>query len=311
MAERLAAVSAQIQNIRQLEAVTTALRGIAASRAQRARALLPGIEAYSAVVSGAIGEALSLAPGDLQPASSRKRKRSGLILFCAEQGFAGAFSERVLDTLGADVADAMMFVIGARGLAVARERGLAPTWSSPMASHVDAVPALANEIADALYAQMAADAPSTVTMIVPRAIPGGTVRIEHTSLLPLDLSRFQRRSPAAPPLTTLKPRELIERLTAEYVYARLCEAVMHAYEAENEARMVTMTAARHNIASRLATLSLRAQQLRQEEITNEIVELAAGTEALLSGTRPSIRQGGVERRLRGDASTDPTFAGSV
>ncbi len=285
MAERLAAVSAQIQNIRQLEAVTTALRGIAASRAQRARALLPGIEAYSAVVSSAISEALSLAPGDLQPASSRRRKRRGLILFCAEQGFAGAFSERILDTLGADAAGAMMFVIGARGLAVARERGLAPTWSSPMASHVDAVPALANEIADALYAQMTTDAPATITMIVPRATSAGTVHVEHTSLLPLDLSRFQRASPAAPPLTTLKPRELIERLTAEYVYARLCEAAMHAYEAENEARMVTMTAARHNIASRLAALSLRAQQLRQEEITNEIIELAAGTEALLSGTR--------------------------
>lgn len=81
-------------------------------------------------------------------------------------------------------------------------------------------------------------------------------------------------------MTTLEPRELLERLTAEYVYARLCDAAMHAYEAENQARMMTMTAARHNITSRLGALTQREQQLRQEEITNEIVELAAGTEVL-------------------------------
>lgn len=35
MAERLADIVAQIQNVRQLEAVVTAMRGIAASRAQK------------------------------------------------------------------------------------------------------------------------------------------------------------------------------------------------------------------------------------------------------------------------------------
>ena len=37
MAERLADIVTQIQNMRQLEAVVTAMRGIAASRAQQAR----------------------------------------------------------------------------------------------------------------------------------------------------------------------------------------------------------------------------------------------------------------------------------
>lgn len=280
MAERLADVSAQIQNVRQLEAVVTALRGIAASRAQRARSLLAGIDAYSTVVSRAIGQALPLIPSDFRPGSERRRERIGLILFCAEQGFAGAFSERILDASAADLAGAMTFVIGTRGLAIIRERGLTPSWSAPMANHVDAIPSLANEIADALYERITSRGPSTFQMIVPRSDPAGAVRIERQSLLPLNLSRFAASSATQPPLTTLKPQELLERLTAEYVYARLCEAAMHAYEAENQARMMTMTAARHNIGSRLAALTLREQQLRQEEITNEIVELAAGAEAL-------------------------------
>ena len=279
MAERFSDVSAQIRNIQQLEVVVTALRGIAASRAQQARALLAGIEAYSAIVSRAIGQALPLLPADYRPGGERRRQPIGLILFCAEQGFAGAFSERVLDAVRTDGAGAMTFLIGTRGLAVARERNLTPAWSSPMASHVDAVPALANEIADALYARIMGSAPSTIQMIVPRSTPAGTVRIDRRSLLPLDFASFTAAS-ETPPLTTLKPEDLLERLTGEYVFARLCEAAMHAYEAENQARMMTMTAARHNIGTRLAALTQREQQIRQEEITNEIMELAAGAEAL-------------------------------
>ncbi|MGJ4914809.1 F0F1 ATP synthase subunit gamma [Bradyrhizobium sp. HKCCYLRH2060] len=280
MAERLAEVSAQIQNVRQLEAVVTALRGIAASRSQRARSLLAGIDSYSAVVSRAIGQALTLLPADFRDVPKKSGAPIGVILFCAEQGFAGAFSERVLNAAGGGLANATTFLIGTRGLVVARERGLTPSWSAPMASHVDAVPSLANNIADALYAQIARATPSTIEMIVPRSAPGIGVRIERHSLLPLDLARFAGDSETLPPMTTLKPQELLERLTAEYVYARLCEAAMHSYEAENQARMMTMTAARNNIGTRLVTLGHREQQLRQEEITNEIVELAAGAEAL-------------------------------
>ena len=51
MAERLSDIVTQIQNVRQLGAVVTAMRGIAASRAQKGRSLLAGIEAYTQVVS--------------------------------------------------------------------------------------------------------------------------------------------------------------------------------------------------------------------------------------------------------------------
>jgi F-type H+-transporting ATPase subunit gamma len=285
MMDRLADVSAQIQNVRQLESVVTALRGIAASRAQQARSLLAGIDAYSTVVSRAIGEALALLPAGSQRSPDTRRDQSGLILFCAEQGFAGAFSERVLNAAGPDLATAMTFVIGTRGLIIARERGLSPAWSAAMASHVQAVPSLANDIADALYAQIATGKPPIIEMVVPRSTSGGGILIERQSLLPLDLAQFSAASKAVPPLTTLKPQELLERLTAEYVYARLCAAAMHAYEAENQARLMTMTAARHNIGGRLTALTQHERQIRQDDITNEIVELATGAEALGDGLR--------------------------
>lgn len=97
------------------------------------------------------------------------------------------------------------------------------------------------------------------------------------------LTRFQR--PAnnnLPPLTTLNPRELLADLALEYIFAELCDAAMQAFVAENEARMMTISAAKTNIAQKVSELSRQEQQVRQEEITTEIVELATGAEALRS-----------------------------
>jgi F-type H+-transporting ATPase subunit gamma len=283
MAERLADIVAQIQNVRQLEAVVTAMRGIAASRAQKGRSFLAGTEAYTNVVSRAIGQALSLLPKEMVTASRERRAGLGLILFCAEQGFAGAFSERVLDSASGDLDSALTLIVGTRGAAVAGERGIKPRWSVPMATHVDAIPGLANRLADALYGYVAAGTIAKADIVFSRSLPGSGTVVERHSVLPIDFRRFARPIEKQAPLTTLAHETLLERLAGEYVYAQLCEAAMLAFEAENEARMMTMASAKTNIVTKLGTLSRSERQLRQEEITMEIVELAAGAEASKRG----------------------------
>jgi F-type H+-transporting ATPase subunit gamma len=278
MAERLADIVTQIENVRQLDAVVTAMRGIAASRAQKSRSLLAGIDAYSNVISCAIGQALSLLPLDIATAPPLRHARSGLILFCAEQGFAGAFSEHVLDAATSDIDGAISLVVWTRGAVVANERGIKPAWSIPMATHVEAIPSFANRLADALYSYVAAGSIAKVDILFSRSVSGSGIHIDRHSLLPIDFGRFAR-SVAQAPLTTLAPQLLLERLAAEYVYAQLCEAATHAFQAENEARMMAMASAKTNVETKLAALFQRERQLRQQEITTEIVELAAGAEA--------------------------------
>jgi F-type H+-transporting ATPase subunit gamma len=284
MADRLVDIVAQVQNVRQLEAVVTAMRGIAASRAQKARSLLAGVEAYSQVVSRAIGEALSLLPVDAPAALVRSRAKPALILFCAEQGFAGAFSERVLEAAG-NVDQATVFVVGQRGATVARERGIEPAWSEPMAGHVDAVPSFANRLADDLYEYVARGEVDEVEILYARSASTGCTEVERHSLLPIDFGRFGRPPRHEAPLISLSPDTLLERLAEEYVYAELCEAALHAYAAENEARMIAMLEARTNIEAKLTDLSNRERQRRQQEITTEVVELAAGAEAAKTARR--------------------------
>ena len=186
----------------------------------------------------------------------------------------------MLDAAAGDIRDATSLIIGTRGAAIASERGVKAAWSAPMAAHVDALPSFANRLADALYGYVASGAVAEVDVIFPRSVSGSGIQIDRHSLLPIEFQRFARPIEQQAPLTTLAPQPLLERLAAEYVYAQLCEAAMLAFEAENEARMMAMTSAKTNIATKLNTLSMRERQLRQEEITTEIIELAAGSEAL-------------------------------
>lgn len=277
MAERHADVVARIGNVEQLKAVVTAMRGIAAARAQEARALIAAIDAYGDVVEGAIGRVAALMT---EPPATPKAGggRRIAIAFCAQDGFAGAFSERVLDGLGTGRPD-LLVIVGLRGVAVARERGLVPGRTEPMVSHVGAVPALATRLADLVYDTIAAEGAAGLDLVHARYLAEGRLSIVSRRVLPFDFGRVVRPASGLPPLTTLAPAVLIDRLAGEYVFAELCLAAMHAFAAENEARLRAMAAARGNIEDRLAALQATERQLRQQEITAEIIELAAGAEA--------------------------------
>jgi F-type H+-transporting ATPase subunit gamma len=280
MADRLADLATQIESVRQLEAVVTAMRGISASRAQSGRALLPGIDAYTRVVSRAIGEALSLLPRDSAPATRDRLSGRGLILFCAEQGFVGAFSEHVLDQAASEPPGTTLLLVGTRGAALARERGIAPDWTSPMVTSANAIPDLASRLAETLYARLSSGSLAHVDMIYSQTAAVGGIEVERRSLLPLDHNQFKRPIEPRIPLTNLEPAILLERLASEYIYAQLCQAAMLAFEAVNEARMLTMGSARTNIQNKLTGLAQLERRLRQQEITAEVLELATGAEAL-------------------------------
>ena len=277
MTERLAEVGARIDGIRQLGAVVNAMRGIAAARAQQARGQLAAVDGYAAAIAAAIGQALSL-PSATRPETPHRPTGSALVLFCAEQGFAGAFSERLLDAVGPDLGHSKLYLIGTRGGTVARERAITPDWSGAMPSHSDGVPKLADVIAEALYRRIAAGDVDRLDAMFSRWDPGHGCRVERRRLFPIDLTTLTHPKGNVP-FVTLEPTMLIGELTAAYVHAELCTAALHAFAAENEARLQSMTSAHSQIERQLTALQSVQRIVRQDEITEEIIELAAGETA--------------------------------
>ncbi len=284
MAERLSDIEQRIDSIGQLSSVVSAYRGIAAARLREANERLEGIRSYAATVADAISQALGLVIGEAYTRPGAPEPGAHLLLvLCSEQGFVGGFNSRMLDEAERlinsqpDVAHQLV-VIGDRGLMMAEERGLTAEWSAPMAAHVDEVASLGNRLAEALYDRIEKNHVSRATIL--HASPGqGEVQLVTKPIVPFDFRRFPAIAKPVPPLTTLPLDQLVTQLAEEYVFAELCEAVMLSYAAENETRMMAMLAARTNVRARLDDLTAKARRMRQEEITAEVVELAAGVEA--------------------------------
>lgn len=278
MSDRLADLSARIDGIRQLSAVVNAMKGIAAARANTARAEIRAVDSYAATIAAAMSEVLG-------PAPSRPRGRPrpepgagglGLLVFGAEQGFAGAFSERVLDSLGDELATASLFLVGTRGLSIAAARGLHPVWSAPLASHAPGIPKLADRIARAIYRALGEGRFERMD-VVHAGWSSGQPRVVRHVLLPLDLSDLPPPG-AVPPLMQLPTEALIDSFGADYLHAMVCRAALHAFVAENEARMEAMSAASSQISRELGHFEATLRRVRQEAITAEIIELGTGAE---------------------------------
>ncbi|KVD88296.1 hypothetical protein WI90_21055 [Burkholderia ubonensis] len=277
MSNRIGDVQTRLDTVKELASVVTAMRGIAAARVREAFARLPGIRACADEIGAAIADAMTLARPP-EPASPPPDAAAGamvVVVLGAEQGFVGTFNHRILQAAQAAATDRTeYFVIGDRAGLVATEFGLPVTWTAGMIVHADAVADLAGRIVNALYRRLGTGGVSRVALVHGSPAAVGTAEIVATSLLPLDFQRFKPVVRPFSPLVTLPVRQLQERLVEEYVYTQICEALVLAFGAENEARMRAMIAARRNIDETARELTRECQHLRQEQITTEIVELS-------------------------------------
>ena len=274
MTERLADITARIDGIRQLGSVVNAMKGIAAARAGMARSQVLAVDGYAAGIAAAMAQVLGpdAAPA-LGPADAADGP-AGLLLFCAEQGFAGAFSERVLDDLGTGLAPETLFMVGTRGVSVAASRGLIPHRTAALPSQSTGIPELADRIVAGIQEDVAEGRMRRLD-IVSTDWTSGRPEIVRQGLLPLDLSDLPPPLRDRP-LMQLPEGTLMDSLAGDYLHALVCRAALHAFAAENQARMEAMTAAASQIARELDAFEATLRRVRQEAITAEIIELGTG-----------------------------------
>lgn len=284
MTERLADISARIDGVRKLGSVVNAMRGIAAARSLQAQAELAAVDSYAETIRRAIGRILPMVPARGAAGGSRPLRRAAVV-FLAEEGFAGNFSENMLDALGGLPRPADLLLVGTRGGALARERGLAARRQAAMPSRTQAIPRLADDLAAAVYQGVADGSIEALEVLHATVRRGGSIEPIRLPLLPFDPAAMPGLAGRTEPMLQLAPSALLAGLAAEYLHAQLCQAALHAFAAENQARMQAMANTRGQIERMVDALQARQRIVRQEEITAEIIELAAG-EAANRGTLP-------------------------
>jgi F-type H+-transporting ATPase subunit gamma len=143
-----------------------------------------------------------------------------------------------------------------------------------MPSHSPGIPKLADAITTEIYHAVAEGRIARLDVIYTGWETGRPV-VLRSGLFPLDLSGFPIAE-GDPPLIQLSGDTLLYSLGQDFFHALVCKAALHAFAAENEARMQAMTAAGRQIARELDTFQATLRRVRQEAITAEIIELGTG-----------------------------------
>lgn len=277
---RLAEIEAQISGMSDLQNIIAAMRSLSGMRLREAQRAVPGIRQYAEVVADGIADTLSMVQAMVRgrpDTSAAKPGPTAIILCASEHGFVGGFNDRVVEAaLDALTPQDKLFVLGSRGAARASEMHHPPAWFGPMATRPDAVSTMVQRLSEELFRQIAAREITRVEAVYAVSRQGTASTVERRPLLPLDARIRQPKQKHQAPLHNMDPAKLLEKLTEEYVFARLTEAAVESISAENAARLSATQAAHDNISSMLTALQSDARQSRQSEITTEILELAVG-----------------------------------
>lgn len=277
---RLAQIEARINSMHGLLEVIGAMRSIAGMRLQEAQRVLPAANRYAMTIADAIAATLSTqhaAVSSLETAS----QQHGLVVYGAEHGFVGDFIERLLsETRRNTTRSTTLFVLGSRTGAIATEQRMSIAVCAPMATRPGNVPQAIHRLTDELYRRIARRQIRSIDLIYASRLSGGEHRVIHKTLLPLDLESLTLPSSLRAPLMNLGAEQLLEQLTTEYVFAQLAAAAIESLAGENAARFATMTAARENTSRKLDALRRSANEVRQLEITTELLDVVTGAQAM-------------------------------
>jgi F-type H+-transporting ATPase subunit gamma len=215
---------------------------------------------------------------------------AAVLVITSDRGMAGAYSANVLRTTEELIArlreegkEPRLYVVGRKGVAYYRfrERPMAATWTGfseqPRFEDVEPVArTLMDAFAEGEVGQIHTVYTDFITLLSQRA--------EAYRILPMVVEEVEveQAEVQAIPQYLFEPdaQTVLGDLLPRYVVSRVYTAALEAAASESAARRRAMKSASDNADELITALTREANQARQAEITQEIMEVVGGAEAL-------------------------------
>jgi F-type H+-transporting ATPase subunit gamma len=278
-----------VQNTRK---ITRAMEMVSAAKLRRAQARIEALRPYAIDM---VEMMLDLATYADEPGryallrEHREEKSIALVVVTGDRGLAGAFNANVLRT-SIDISsehasrgiDTRWLVFGRKGVGSLRFRGyeLEETWTgkSDRPSYADAQ-TIARAVID-LYLTERVDRVHVIYNHFKSALEQ---RVMDVVVLPIVREEVYRGDRPASPVTYLYEPDaptIYERLLPAYVEIAIYRGLLESAASEQGARMAAMRNASDNAEEMISSLTLAMNRARQASITQEILEVVAGANAL-------------------------------
>ncbi len=288
-------IKRRIRSVRNTRKITRAMELVAAAKLRRAQARIEAMRPYA-------DRMMELMAGTARASSSFRgfpllqRRDVGTALVVAltgDRGLAGAFNAQVLREafalerrLRAEGAQVRFAVSGKKGASTLRFRGydVERAWSgfSDQPGYVDAQ-GMAHHVSE-LYAQGEVDSVRIVYNHFESAL---VQRVVETEILPIpehifehDEAEERHQALVGDFIYEPEPEQILERLLPVYIETEIYRALLESAASEQGARMTAMRNASKNAGELIDNLTLAMNRARQSEITQEILEVVAGADAL-------------------------------
>jgi F-type H+-transporting ATPase subunit gamma len=299
-------VKNRIASIKNINKITRAMEMVAAARLRRAEQRIADLRPYAEGMRKLTRRAAAQAGGVPRVpvlVEREKVERVGVVLVTGDRGLAGAFNTNIvrdglrLETdLREQGVEAAFSAIGRKGVSslTFRKRDVRTSYTG----FTDR-PGFANarEIGEELTARYVDEELDRVELIYNRYVSPLTQHVWRQTLLPLQQAEVVGEGAEAEEDTGEEteaeraqsrsqwfyepdPELLLARLIPEYVNISVYRALLESAASELGARMTAMRNAAENAESMMEDLTLEMNRVRQAEITQEILEVVAGAEAL-------------------------------
>lgn len=285
-------IKRRIRSVRNTRKITKAMELVAGARLRRAQARIEAMRPYAdRMMELMVGTArASTSVRGLPLLQRREIRTSAILALTGDRGLAGAFNAQVLRhvftverRLRGEGVDVRWLVSGRKGASTLRFRRyeLGQSWIgfSDRPAYADAQ-AIAHHITE-LYAVEEVD---QVIVVYNHFESPLVQRVVEQEILPIPESVLESGD-EAPALVgdfiyEPEPELILERLLPVYVETELYRALLESAASEQGARMTAMRNASKNAAELIDSLTLAMNRARQAEITQEILEVVAGADAL-------------------------------
>ena len=296
----------RIASVKNIHKITRAMEMVAAARLRRAEQRIDHLRPYAQAIRKMARRVAEAAEGvpRVPVLEERETVRSvGVLLVTGDRGLAGAFNTNIVRAGGqlrrelrSEGIESTFYVVGRRGNSTLRFRG-DPVEKSYIGFTDRPGFANAREISSDLTAAYIDGKLDRVEAIYNRYVSPLTQYVRRQTLLPVqqaavfgegvpdDVRAEQEEEPAEDETRALwdyepDPEELLPDLFSEYVDLSVFRALLESTASEHGARMTAMRNAAENAEDMIGDLTLEMNRARQAEITQEILEVVAGAEAL-------------------------------
>lgn len=287
----LEALQSRIESAEQMLSVVKTMKALAAISIRDYERAVASLSDYNQAIEMGLQIALM---GREPPALPEPLDghRVGAIVFGSQQGLAGQFNERIahytleqLHRFDDDREGRRVLAIGGRVTGHLLDGGVSVTDEARLPSSLDGILITGQNVLLTIDRWRSQYGVERVVLFHNTPISSASYEPQSRWMLPINprwLRSLQNRpwDSRSLPITMIERNRLFSGLIRQLLFVMLYRAFAESMASENASRLQSMQSAERNIEDRIGDLQTQYQHRRQSSITEELLDIASGFEAL-------------------------------